>query len=210
MNYEIETIGKYQMNNQILPELVQHFYRLLTKYSKMIPLRMDFGYRRTELYHHPDDWDMYRLAEELMRDRKILGYSWVMEYSPLKQYHFHVMFYLDGQSFKSSYRIARYIGERWVTKTEGEGIYHISNKKPYHQVSGTKMILHNDRRRQREIEYILSYMAKEEQKEALETLIYDVSLIPPVSGRGRPRKSSAVADIIKQLSGGYSASFKER
>ena len=67
MCYKIETNGKYQMNNQVLPELVQHFYKILTKYSKVIPLRMDFGYRHTELYHHPDDWDMYRLAEELMR-----------------------------------------------------------------------------------------------------------------------------------------------
>ncbi|MBA8268873.1 inovirus-type Gp2 protein [Escherichia fergusonii] len=199
MHYEIETNGKYQMNHQVLPELVQHLYKLLTKYSKVIPLRMDFGYRRSAIYRHPDDWDIYRLAEELMRDGKIVGYSWVMEYSPLKQHHFHVMFYLDGQSFKSSYRIARYIGERWVAKTQGEGIYHISNKKPYHQVSGTKMIHHNDRERQREIEYILSYMAKADQKEEFEELIYGTSIVPPSSGRGRPRKSRKAEEILRKL-----------
>lgn len=199
MHYEIETNGKYQMNNQILPELVQHFYRLLTKYSKVIPLRMDFGYRRTDLYRYPDDWDMYRLAEELMRDGKIVGYSWVMEYSPRKRLHFHAMFYLDGQSFKSSYRIARYIGERWVAKTEGEGTFHISNRKSYHQVSGTKIIHHNDRERQREIEYILSYMAKADQKEEFEELIYGTSIVSPNSGRGRPRKSYMTENILQQL-----------
>lgn len=54
MHYEIETNGKYQMNDQILSVLVQHFYRLLNKYSKVIPLRMDFGYRRSAIYRHPD------------------------------------------------------------------------------------------------------------------------------------------------------------
>lgn len=199
MRYEIETIGKYQMNTQILSELVQHFYRLLNNYSKIVPLRIDFGYRRSDLYRHPDDWDIYQLVEELMRDGKIVGYSWVMEYSPLKQYHFHVMFYLDGQSFKSSYRIARYIGERWIAKTEDEGTFHISNRKPYHQVSGTKIIHHNDRDRQREIEYILSYMAKADQKEEFEELIYGTSIVPPNSGRGRPRKSYTTEKILQQL-----------
>lgn len=199
MHYEIETNGKYQMNDQILSDLVQHFYRLLNKYSKVIPLRMDFGYRRSAIYRHPDDWDIYRLAEELMRDGKIVGYSWVMEYSPRKNFHFHAMFYLDGQSFKSSYRIARYIGERWVAKTEGEGTYHISNRKAYHQVSGTKMIHHNDRKRQREIEYIISYMAKADQKEEFEELIYGTSIVPPNSGRGRSRKSCKTEKILQQL-----------
>lgn len=199
MHYEIETNGKYQMNHQILNDLGEHFYRLLTKYSKIVPLRIDFGYLRTDLYRHPDDWDMYRLTEELMRDGKIVGYSWVMEYSSRKKFHFHVMFYLDGQSFKSSYRIARYIGERWIAKTEGEGTYHISNKKSYHQVSGTKMIRHNDRERQREIEYILSYMAKADQKEEFEELIYGISIVPPNSGRGRPRKSCKTEKILQQL-----------
>lgn len=205
MHYEIETNGKYQMSNQILPELVQHFYRLLNKYSKVIPLRMDFGYRRTELYRHPDDWDIYRIAEELMRDGKIVGYSWVMEYSPRKKFHFHAMFYLNGQSFKSSYCIARYIGERWIAKTEDEGTFHISNRKSYHQVSGTKMVHHNDRERQREIEYILSYMAKTDQKEEFEELIYGTSIVPLNSGRGRPRKSRKAEEILRELCCGQSS-----
>lgn len=202
MHYEIETNGRYQMNDQILSDLVEHFYKLLTKYSKIVPLRIDFGYRHSDRYRYPDDWDMYRLAEELMRDGMIAGYSWVMEYSPRKTFHFHAMFYLDGQSYKSSYRIARDIGDRWISKTENEGIYHISNRKSYHQVSGTKMIHHDNRDRQQEIEYILSYMAKVDQKEELEELIYEVSIVPPVSGRGRPRKSRKTEEILRQLTTG--------
>lgn len=166
--------------------------RLRDRYSDVIPLRMDFAYKTTcrryaDRYRDHWDMDMYRLAERAIKAGNVIGYAWVMEFTYQHGLHFHAMFYLDGQRKRNCYRSARVIAEQWQSITDGEGIFENCQKKVYHKVNGARCLHYSDRKGYRDLAFILSYLAKQEQKEAYDLPVCYLSDVPIRSQRGRPR-----------------------
>lgn len=117
----------------------------------------------------------------------VIGYAWVMEFTYNHGLHFHAVFYLNGQKKRNSYSSARYIADEWREITSGDGIFDNCQSKKYHRVNGRRNIHHLDHEGYKNLAFILSYLAKEEQKDTLDEHVCWLSDIPERSRRGRPR-----------------------
>ena len=186
------TNPNFTIDDELFTDLTDHMERLRERYSDVIPLRMDFAYktasrRYADRYRDHWDMDMYRLAERVLRANTVIGYAWVMEFTCQHGLHFHAVFYLDGQRKRNSYRSARVIAEEWRDVTHGEGIFENCQKKIYHKVNGSRCLHYSDRKGYCDLAFIVSYLAKQEQKEMLVTPAYCLSEIKPRGRGGRPR-----------------------
>jgi len=186
------TNSNYTIDEDLFSTLTEHMERMRDRYSDIIPLRMDFAYKKSSILFNErcyDHWDidMYRLAERAMRTDEVIGYAWVMEYTPTHGLHFHAIFYLDGQCKRNSYCSARSIAEEWRDITQNMGTFRNCQKETYHKVSGVRNLHHLDDKGYRDLAFILSYMAKEEQKDILDTKVCYTSDVPTRSRSGRPR-----------------------
>ncbi|AJJ08419.1 inovirus-type Gp2 protein [Yersinia pseudotuberculosis] len=182
----------YTIDDELFSNLTDHMERMRNRYSDIIPLRMDFAYkidsqRYDQRYHDQWEMDMYRLAERVFSNKTVIGYAWVMEFTYRHGLHFHTIFYLDGQRKRNCYRSARIIAEEWRDITEKMGIFENCQKKSYHKVNGSRNIHYSDRKGYRDLAFILSYLAKQEQKEKYEIPIYWLSNINLRGQGGRPR-----------------------
>jgi len=180
------------LDEKLFSKLTDHMQSIRDRYSDIIPLRMDFAYKKSsqrfhERYYDHWDMDMYRLAERVIRTGDVLGYAWVMEFTHTHGLHFHAVFYLDGQRKRNSYYSARAIAEEWQCITQNTGTFRNCQKETYHKVSGGRSLHHLDHTGYRDLAFILSYMAKEEQKDTLDTKICWTSDVPTRTRRGRPR-----------------------
>lgn len=194
MTYRINL--NYTIDNELFSTLTEHMERLRDRYSDVIPLRMDFAYKSTSqrfIDRYQDHWDMdmYRLAERVLRSGCVIGYAWVMEFTHQHGLHFHAVFYLNGQRKRNSYRSARVIAEEWQNITHEAGIFDNCQKKIYHKVNGGRSLHHLDRKGYRDLAFILSYLAKEEQKGTQDIKVCWVSDIPVRRAGGRPRSCAS-------------------
>ncbi|EEX0224315.1 inovirus Gp2 family protein, partial [Escherichia coli] len=117
----------YEMDPQLLTHFNQHLDSLFGAYSKLLPFRMDFAYRKNTFSYrcacrYAMCAEMLRLINEV--GEKLVGYAWVMEYTERKGLHIHFVGYLNGQSHRSSYLVSRLMGDIWRRVTEGDGYYH--------------------------------------------------------------------------------------
>lgn len=186
------TNPNFTIDDELFTDLTDHMESLRERYSDIIPLRMDFAYKTTsrryaDRYRDHWDMDMYRLAERVMRTNTVIGYAWVMEFTHQHGLHFHAVFYLDGQRKRNSYRSARVIAEEWRDVTNGEGIFENCQKKIYHKVNGSRCLHYSDRKGYRDLAFIVSYLAKLEQKEMFANPACWLSEIKPKGRGGRPR-----------------------
>ena len=100
----------YKMDFMILKDVNEHMDGMFQRFSKLLPFRIDFAYRKdTPSFGHSCKHSMcmeiYRLLCETQT--MLAGYYWVMEYTPDKGLHIHFIGYLDGQRHKNSYQISR-------------------------------------------------------------------------------------------------------
>ena len=74
----------YEMDPQLLTHFNQHLDSLFGIYSKLLPFRMDFAYRKNTLSYRCAC--RYAMCAEILRlinevGEKLVGYAWVMEYT---------------------------------------------------------------------------------------------------------------------------------
>lgn len=122
--------------NELLEELRR-------QYSKVLALRIDFGYISTfcpgvGFKGHAMTFEQAKLhRDKLLKfvrkgpySKHLAGYMWKMEYGFEKGYHFHMAFFFDGQKLSKDINIADAIGAYWKDEvTEGKGMYFNCNKK---------------------------------------------------------------------------------
>lgn len=178
----------YEMNFMILKDVNEHMEGLFQRFSKLLPFRIDFAYKKgTPSFgyscKHSMCMEIYRLLSETQT--MLAGYYWVMEYTPDKGLHIHFIGYLDGQRYKKSYRLSRQLGDIWRRITEGEGDFHLCRAKDKYPVRIDHVIHYSDKSAVDDLRYALSYLAKQDQKEL--GIIWWHSRLPEKSNRGRPR-----------------------
>ncbi|MEQ9855422.1 inovirus-type Gp2 protein [Pectobacterium versatile] len=191
MEYNYPYIKKYSMDWFLLNLVNNHLNNVLNRYSKLIGIRIDFSYRQSsDRYHEENHHMLERELRELFRrvesESGIAGYFWVIEYGQDSNFHAHTVVYLDGQKIRKPFPTAERIGEIWKEITEGEGKYYRCEYKESYKQDINKLVGHSNPDGIDGLRYIISYLAKEEQKYGSQ--IYGSSEVPPPSGLGRPRK----------------------
>ncbi|CAM3643171.1 hypothetical protein BS639_22715 [Rouxiella silvae] len=177
---------------EIYNKIVSHLSMLQLAHSKILPMRIDFAYKKTShsFQNHRVDIaleDIQIFMSMVLLRTVAIGYFWVMEYTRDTGYHFHAILYANGQEHQKPYPIAMGVTKLWEEQTGGEGrCYLVKRNASYFHVDGLKMLRHGDINQRNDLLLALRYFAKTEQKEM--GLYYGMSSITPPSGRGRPRK----------------------
>ncbi|GAA5107596.1 inovirus-type Gp2 protein [Orbus sasakiae] len=184
-------------NHFIYYQMDEHLRKLTKVYSKMLPLRIDLHYSLD------DNKQCNKTIQQACNDIKALttklfeciehlvGFVWVMEVSKTDNIHFHTFFFANGQKIQKYYPIYEKINSLWLEILNKKGYTYDCNKnKKSYKYNALGILKHNDKDALKRVSYVLSYMAKDEQKEGIEDKYkYGLSKVPKPSGRGRPRKN---------------------
>lgn len=123
--------------------------QLLHRYRRLLVLRVDFSYQAehsasvSEVQARADLRRLFanrRCNAGLLPD--MVGYVCRMEWAFDTKYHFHVMFFLDGDLRRKDAHIAQQIGRYWVDViTKGKGrFYNCNLSKSQYDKCGIGMI----------------------------------------------------------------------
>ncbi|RMV39816.1 hypothetical protein ALP12_101966 [Pseudomonas savastanoi pv. phaseolicola] len=132
---------------------------LFDRYSRLLVVRLDLGYRNK--YCAPAGLlnvgyeDAKKHREDLLKyfrlkmSPAIVGYAWKLEYGLDKTYHYHFLLFFDGAKSHQDIVIAKAVGDHWSNcVTDGKGIYYNCNasKAEYKArgILGIGMIGHDD------------------------------------------------------------------
>ena len=149
--------------------------RLFEVYSRILVLRVDFGYRH-DAYTGENSCLQLRIAvERVVTDRQklmeevkkkyknsLVGYVWKLEYGLRKGFHYHFVLMFDGSKVREDITIAKYIGEFWrVCVTERDGVYFNCNASlSRYRKCGIGMVSHFDRLKRDGLDIAMKYFTK--------------------------------------------------
>lgn len=171
--------------------LNQHIDEMVNRYSCLLALRVDFFYLGdTDSFMQRDhrrlEYDIRSLMNEFGALKASVGYFWVIEWTEKHGYHAHVVFWLDGQKTQTTYPGFEWISNRWREITHQEGGTYRCGHKEHYPGNINIPVCYDDADSILNIRRVLSYLAKEEQKEGL--CAYGCNDVPPRPASGRPRK----------------------
>jgi len=197
---------KHEINERMKKSCVNYIEQLQNKHSKLLTLRVDFGYMKEygqeiSLDEHKKD------VKHLLDNRRgkpslfenLVGYVMKFEHATEKGPHAHALLLYDGQKVKKDAHLAGKIGEYWEDViTKGRGVAHNCNQKNDYPRSGLGMIDHTDEAKKSFlINDALFYMLKNEQsidgvKQTGRERSFVKGVIPKErSAAGRPRLKNA-------------------
>ena len=108
--------------------------------------------------------DLIKLLKKKYKDN-LIGYVWKLEYGADKAFHYHAIFFFDGNYHHKDVVIGKEIGELWETEvTKNKGIYWNCNARKndfrkYDRIA-TGMIHHKDKRQRENLELMAEYLIK--------------------------------------------------
>lgn len=157
----------YEMDFMILKDVNEHMEGLFQRFSKLLPFRIDFAYRKDtpsfgHSCRHSMCIEMHRLLSETQT--MLAGYYWVMEYTSNKGLHIHFIGYgwATSQQILSDIRATG----RYLEADHGrEGYFHLCRAKDKYPVRIDHVIHYSDKSAVDDLRYALSYLAKQDQKE---------------------------------------------
>ncbi|MDM3196618.1 inovirus-type Gp2 protein [Raoultella ornithinolytica] len=118
----------------------------------------------------------------------LVGYAWVLEQTEHHGYHIHAVFYLNGQKHRQVSTVFETLRDTWKYVTWEEGHTHRYEPKERYRLRGEWVTAYDDIKCRKNMQYILSYLSKQEQKTL--GVICQLSDIPAPPGAGRRRKAS--------------------
>lgn len=173
---------------------------LFLKYSKLLFIRLDLGYKE-KVY--------CRLTPETaMEDRRrylaiikrqfpgLVGYIWKMEYGQDRRFHMHTVFIFNGARHQQDRSLGRLLGEHWEEYTNDLGTYfncaHLREQYQARGIDGIGLVHWDDEQKQEKLLKAIGYLTKHDEL-MLATLpsgrrTFGRMEIPEASNRrGRPR-----------------------
>ncbi len=191
----------YEMNFTILKDVNEHMEGLFQRFSKLLPFRIDFAYRKdTPSFGHSCKHSMcieiYRLLSETQTlvGRILLG-NGIYTRQRASYSFYRLSGWATSQELLSD--IQAQLGDIWRRITEGEGYFHLCRAKDKYPVRIDHVIHYSDKSAVDDLRYALSYLAKQDQKE--HGIILRRSRLSEKSNRGRPRLNSILPGICSQL-----------
>ncbi|OJU85896.1 MAG: hypothetical protein BGN93_09840 [Acinetobacter sp. 39-4] len=182
--------------------------RLRETNSKLLVLRIDFSLKGQEFNATSLEEIREYLSKLLKRFHfdtalpEIVGYIWKLEFGEQKGYHYHCIFFLDGNKYQKDAYYADQIGQVWQKITEEKGIYfncHRDKFKYRHLAIG--MARHDDQEFFDNLDQVLIYICKQDQFLIEKSLngedvrTFQTSVIPKeAKPLGRPRNKPTQLD----------------
>ena len=168
--------------------LLKYIRELFEYRSKLLVIRIDCSYRRTEKSYPKLDYEatyierkhkkIGEIAKEVTEERATLlktlrkkykkglvGYVWKLEYGEHKGFHYHMFFFFDGSIHQKDINIAREIGEIWKNEITNErGLYWNCNATKDNYAKNGKLgigaIKHSDKELRANLEVTAEYLTK--------------------------------------------------
>lgn len=216
---EIAQQRKY--DSEYKKEVRNYINGLFDYRSRLLVIRIDLSYRKglfrkvtTNILNKPLSKKEHKLEAlkawslEVKEHRKTLfkylkkqyskgfiGYMWKLEYTEIKSFHYHMMFFLDGSEHREDITIAQKIGELWVDEiTQGDGLYWNCNAhKDKYRNLGIGAINHHDTVLKDNMLNTALYLVKKDY--LIRSVMFNAKnrafgkgQIPEKSKSGRPRK----------------------
>jgi|SRR5690625_63419 len=164
---------KYIIDKENLSRLNNLTDNVFADYSKVLVIRMDFY---TGCNSESNNYDYMNEAFIRLRNNQrfnkifehYISYAAKLEYADDRKWHFHVVYFFDGQRVKNDYLLAKQIGDYWVnTITRGEGQYYSANMNPQrYDTFSVGMINYYDTAAIEALKACVSYLAKEPEQGA--------------------------------------------
>jgi len=184
-----------------------HIYinKLFEKYSKLMVVRVDPGYRadlaytitleqaQTDMKRFLSNWRTNKLFEHCV------GYIWKLEMGDMKGFHYHLVLFFNGNKTNRDAYYAEEICNYWMDLvTRGRGHCTNSNQRKYtFEECGIGMIDHTDMDKREALLKNIRYITKKEQyiklKTSIKTRVFSRGEMPNLikPPLGRPRKSNS-------------------
>lgn len=187
-------IPRYTMDWYLLSHINHHIDMMINRYSCLCALRFDLCYRR-ESYRYKNstprslEYEVRVLMAEMEKLSAVVGYFCVMEWTEDHSFHVHAVLWLDGHITQKPFFYAEKASAVWRDITQGEGYLYRCEEKDCYVADISIPVKYNDAKSIKNIRYILSYLAKVEQKEGL--CWHYCSEVPERPSVGRPRRPAA-------------------
>ncbi len=159
--------------NKCFAELVELGRRSFSKFSRVLSIRVDLGYRKIHsesshcLTNHPSFEEAIKHKDKFIRlvkakyKNSLAEFAWVAECGLISGYHFHVWIILNGHNHQSDISIGKLLGEIWLKATNSVGRYHNCNQNKHRYIhSGLGMLRRGDVEAAKGVACIANYMAK--------------------------------------------------
>lgn len=196
MTFDYPTIPGYSMDLFLLSLINNHIDDLINCYSRLYAVRVDLFYlKESSRYNNSSprlmEYELRILMASMMEYPAIVGYFCVLEWTEDHGLHAHVVIWLNGHTSRKPYVYAKKASEHWKYITQGEGLLYRCEYKGNYSADIRIPIEHNDPVGISNIRYILSYLAKEAQKEKV--YWYLCNEVPLPHPAGRPRQYVATS-----------------
>ncbi|HDR2712686.1 inovirus-type Gp2 protein [Enterobacter asburiae] len=190
-------IPRYTMDWYLLSNINHHIDMMIKRYSCLYALRIDLFYRK-DTYRYISsniqsmEGEIRSLMAEMNKSPAVVGYFCVMEWTADHGFHIHAVLWLDGHITQKPFVWAEKANAAWAWITQGEGHLYRCEKKEAYAADVSIPVRYNDAASIANIRYILSYLAKENQKEGL--CWHYCNEVPERPSAGRPRRPAASPD----------------
>lgn len=151
--------------------LVEYTKAILRYHSKVLVVRVDFGYEGGEeaqvsiedVLNDLHEMLYYRASDSLFKH--LVGYGWAVEQGSKRKkgYHIHAVFFFDGSRVREDVSLGFLIGKRWVKHaTRGKGNFRNCNykKEENYERVGIGMIHRNNEQECANCIEFVQYLAK--------------------------------------------------
>ena len=136
-------------------------------YSRLLVVRVDFHYQ-PEFYDELSPERVIDDREAFLRSIKrefkwLVGLGWKLEYESQRKFHYHFVFFFDGNKARQDILLGQFLGECWVRITGDIGSYHNCNyeDKNYPE-KYLGMIHYSDERKRRALRRVV-YLTKNDE-----------------------------------------------
>lgn len=136
-------------------------------YSRLLVVRVDFHYQ-PEFYDELSPERVIDDREAFLRSIKrefkwLVGLGWKLEYESQRKFHYHFVFFFDGNKARQDISFGQFLGECWVRITGDIGSYHNCNyeDKNYPE-KYLGMIHYSDEQKRRALRHVV-YLTKNDE-----------------------------------------------
>lgn len=181
----------------------RRFHRLVDSLfgccSRLLVVRIDLGYCAADglcIEHETADYhrkQLCRMFHSHPMFEHLLGYAWKLEWRPKKGFHYHFVFFFDGNRVRRDVALGRSIGELWKEITGNQGMYFNCNHSggSNYRYNSLGNIHYSDGLKRENLNQIAAYLTKVDKyvSLAVKGRTFQTSMAPQAAERhiGRPR-----------------------
>ncbi|MDY4315667.1 inovirus-type Gp2 protein [Pectobacterium actinidiae] len=141
---------------------------LFSRYARLLVVRLDlswgkqFAKEMTAEQAKKQRQHLFRNMKKNALFKHVLGVIWKLEYGKDKGFHYHMLFFLDGNKARCDINISRQFGEYWQNIiTEGKGMFFNCNARiAQYEKPGIGMVRYTDADKREGLMQAVKYLTK--------------------------------------------------